>query len=70
MSSLNHCGTGFQVWHSQRTWFWLIVNQHRGGAIGVAPSEGDAVREARLSIEEMFVREHTPEIKEKFRCDS
>jgi hypothetical protein len=69
MGSLSHWGSRFEVWHKQRTWFWLVVNQPRGGTIGVASNEADAIREARSSIEEMFVREHKPETKEKFTCD-
>jgi hypothetical protein len=71
MGSLSHRGTGFEVWHNQGTWFWLVVSQHRGGgAIGAAPNEADAIREARSSIEEMFLRGHNPDTKEKSTCDS
>jgi hypothetical protein len=53
----SHMGVGFEVWNSQRTWLWHVVNPHRnGGAIGAAASEAEAIREARSSIEEMTVR--------------
>ena len=54
MRTHTHCGIGFQVWNGPQTWFWFVVNPHRdGGAIGAAASEADAMREARLSIEEL-----------------
>jgi hypothetical protein len=66
MGSLIDRGIGFEVWHSQRTWFWLVFSQHRGGgAFVAAPNETDAIREARSSIDEMFVRGHKPDTKEK-----
>ncbi len=54
MRTHTHCGIGFQVWNGPQTWFWFVVNPNRdGGAIGAAASEADAMREARLSIEEL-----------------
>jgi hypothetical protein len=60
MISRIHNGIRFQVWNSQRTWFWLTVNEdRRAGAIGVAASEAEAIDEARRSISEVFNREST-----------
>ncbi len=53
-NSGSHLGIGFEVWTGQRTWFWFVASPRgNGGAIGAAASEADAVREARLSIEQM-----------------
>lgn len=50
----NHLGTSFKVWNQRQSWFWLVPKYHgNGGAIGTAPTEADAVREACSSIEEM-----------------
>jgi hypothetical protein len=61
MSSQSHKGVRFDVWSSQRTWFWMVLNDCRGGAIGVAATEPEAIREARRSIEEMYREEVCPE---------
>jgi hypothetical protein len=53
MNSQMYNGTRFEVWSSERTWFWLVANDYCGGAIGAAASEPEAVREARRSIEEL-----------------
>ena len=43
---------GFDVWNVQGTWFWLLIYPHRGGgAIGVAPTRTEAVREASMAID-------------------
>jgi hypothetical protein len=43
---------GFDVWNVQGTWFWLLIYPHRGGgAIGVAPTKTEAIREACMAIE-------------------
>jgi hypothetical protein len=53
MNSRTHNGSRFDVWHSERTWYWLVINDGcGGGAIGVAASELEAINEARRSIEE------------------
>ncbi len=53
MRSYSHFGTGFEVWNSQQSWFWIVVDPRgKGGSIGAALTEADAVREASLSIEE------------------
>jgi len=50
----NHLGTSFTVWSSRRTWFWLVLDQHRtGGTIGTATTEAEAIHDACSSIEEM-----------------
>jgi hypothetical protein len=53
MSNLRHyLGIDFEVWDGQQTWFWFVIDPHRdGGAIGAAPSETEAVRDACWSIE-------------------
>ena len=49
-----HLGTGFEVWTGQQSWFWFVDNPRRnGGTVGAAANEAEAVRQARLSIEEM-----------------
>jgi hypothetical protein len=53
--SKRHFGVGFEVWESQHAWFWFVRNPHReGGTIGAAATESEAVRQARLSIEEII----------------
>jgi hypothetical protein len=50
----NYLGVGFDIWTGQRTWFWSLVNpQLNGGVVGAAPTEAEALREARMAIEEM-----------------
>lgn len=46
----------FEVWASQRAWFWRLLHPDRGGTIGVAGSEAEAIREACASIEEISAR--------------
>jgi hypothetical protein len=46
-----------EVWTRQGTWFWYVVNPHDNGAtIGAAATRTEALREARLSLEEMSAR--------------
>jgi hypothetical protein len=53
--SKRHFGVGFDVWKSRQAWFWFVRNPHReGGTIGAAATESEAVRQARLSIEEII----------------
>ena len=53
----DYLGAGFEVWASQRTWFWRLVHADRsGGAIGAAATEAEAIREACVSIEEISAR--------------
>lgn len=57
MQSYSYLGAGFEVWNRCDSWFWIVTDQRRnGGSIGAAASEADALREARLSIEETSVR--------------
>lgn len=50
----DHLGTRFEVRTDQWTWFWRVLDPHRnGGAVGAAPTEAEAVREACMAIEEM-----------------
>lgn len=54
MHSRSHLGIGFELWSNQRVWFWSVVNlRGNGGAIGVAITEAEAVREACTTIEEL-----------------
>jgi hypothetical protein len=54
MSSGTYLGIRFYVWNAHQGWFWFIVNRRRdAGIVGAAAGEGDAIREARLSIEEI-----------------
>lgn len=53
----NHLGTSFEIWNGRRTWFWFVADARCGGAaIGAAANQGEAIREACLSIEEMAAR--------------
>ena len=53
--SKRHFGVGFDVWKSGQAWFWFVRNPHReGGMIGAAATELEAVRQARLSIDEII----------------
>jgi hypothetical protein len=60
MSSIrDHLGTGFEVWASQQSWFWFVDKPHgNGAAIGAAATEGEAVRDACLTIEASLPRRH------------
>ena len=54
----NHLGIDFEISNRQQTWFWMVRNPGSdGGAIGAAPTEAEAVREARASIEELLDRQ-------------
>jgi hypothetical protein len=52
-ASKHHLGIGFRVWNSNQSWFWLVENTNRNGMIGAAPTESEAEREARATIEEI-----------------
>lgn len=48
-----HLGIDFVVWSGGGSWFWLLINSSgEGGIIGAGASEGQAMRDAFLSIEE------------------
>jgi hypothetical protein len=50
----NHLGTRFEIWNGGHTWFWFVADAHcSAAAIGAAANQAEAIREARLSIEEM-----------------
>jgi hypothetical protein len=52
-NSRDHLGARFEVWTGESTWFWHVFNPHNnGGAVGVAATEADAIREACMAIEE------------------
>jgi hypothetical protein len=43
---------GINLWTAHGSWFWLLVYPDRhGGATGAAPTEAEAVREARAAFE-------------------
>jgi hypothetical protein len=49
----HHLGVDFAIWRCQGTWFWLQINDSgEGGTIGASANEAQAVRAAKLSIEE------------------
>ncbi|MBV8450981.1 MAG: hypothetical protein JOZ29_01735 [Deltaproteobacteria bacterium] len=53
----NYLGTSFEIWNGRHTWFWFVADACcTGAAIGAAANEAEAIREARLSIEEMAAR--------------
>src|SRR5438128_833743 len=42
----------FKVWTTHGTWFWsLFYPDQHGGAIGAAPSQAEAMREAQAALE-------------------
>lgn len=57
MSHLRHyLGIDFEVWDGDQRWMWCVIDPHReAGAVGIAASENDAVRDARVSIDEMLM---------------
>jgi hypothetical protein len=51
--SRSYLGTTFEVWHGNESWFWVVLDPLRNrGAIGVAATENDAVRDACTMIDE------------------
>ena len=56
--SKHYLGIGFRVWNSNQSWFWFVENTDRTGMIGAAPSESEAEREARATIEEIASPAH------------
>jgi hypothetical protein len=53
----SHKEAEFQVWNGPCSWFWFAPYGH-GGAISVALTEAEAIREARAAIGAMTVRRH------------
>jgi hypothetical protein len=52
--SRSHLEIGFKLWEDHQCWFWLVVGpDNSGGTIGAAPTEADAIREARSWIENL-----------------
>jgi hypothetical protein len=48
------CAVRFNLWNVHGSWFWcLVYPRQEGGAIGVAPSEPQAVEEARAAIRQV-----------------
>ncbi len=57
--SRSHLKIGFKVWEDGQCWFWLVVSPHsKGGTIGAAATEAEAIRDARSTIE--YLSAHTP----------
>jgi hypothetical protein len=53
MDNRIHIEDKFEVWKKREVWFWRVLSvEPNGAAIGAAASEAEAVREARLYIEE------------------
>jgi hypothetical protein len=51
--SRNHSEIDFEVWEDGDSWFWLVVSPHSDrGTIGAAPTEAEAIRDARSLIED------------------
>ena len=56
-----YSGMIFEVWEREQSWFWFIIDPAvDGGAIGVASSENEAVRDACASIDGMTARIEAP----------
>jgi hypothetical protein len=50
-----HMGVDFAIWESKGVWFWFLMSPSgEGGMIGASTNEGQAMREACLSIEEIL----------------
>src|SRR5437016_4510005 len=48
------CAVSFNLWNVHGSWFWcLVCPRQEGGAIGAAPSEPQAVEEARAAIKQL-----------------
>jgi hypothetical protein len=48
-----HWGIEFVICNRESAWFWLLLHPRgKGGVIGAARDEAQAMRDARLSIEE------------------
>jgi hypothetical protein len=53
-SRQHHLGVEFVIWCRENSWFWFLVDPpSQKGVIGATADEGRAMREARLSIEEI-----------------
>lgn len=53
-----YSGVSFAVWKVQGAWFWSLVRPYgEGGTIGAAGTEAEAMREARVAIEQSGVRD-------------
>jgi hypothetical protein len=50
-----HLGVDFVVWERDSSWFWFLIHPiNEGGMIGASGNKAQAMREARLSIEEII----------------
>ena len=49
----SHLEIRFKVWQNHhQCWLWLVVDPHSdAGTVGAAPTEAEAISEARSSIE-------------------
>jgi hypothetical protein len=53
-----YSGVSFAVWKVHGAWFWSLVHPYgEGGTIGAAGTEAEAMREARVAIEQSSVRD-------------
>jgi hypothetical protein len=53
MDSRLYVADNFEIWKKQDAWFWRVFNiEPNGAAVGAAATEAEAVREARLYIEQ------------------
>jgi hypothetical protein len=60
MRSRHYLGNRFEIWNSERAWYWLVDSPARGGgSIGVVLTEADAVGEACAAIEEICAAENS-----------
>jgi hypothetical protein len=52
-----HLGVDFAIWESDGAWRWSLIDPSgERGMIGATASEAEAMREARVSIEEQLKR--------------
>jgi hypothetical protein len=53
-TSGSHLNIGFKLWEHGPGWFWLVVSPHsERGTIGAAPTEAEALRDARSLVEDL-----------------
>jgi hypothetical protein len=53
MPRRSHLEIAFKIWGDSHGWFWLVVSPHsKGGTIGAAATEAEAMRDARSLVED------------------
>jgi hypothetical protein len=56
-----HADIPFELWNSQGSWFWRLLDSSReGGIVGVASSQAEAMHEARAAIDELATNLRKP----------